>query len=122
MKTILISFLIGFMMFAHTSNGQNETNKENDPEVIVKSPDGSNPYYVLKVEGKTLEIGKGLLGKIKLDDINPDWISSIQVLKGDQAIKKYGEKSTDGVVEITFKELKILSNEIQNLFKEVNKD
>jgi hypothetical protein len=36
-------------------------------------------------------------------DINPNTIVSINVLKGESAIKKYGDKGTNGVVEITLK-------------------
>jgi len=39
----------------------------------------------------------------KLKDIDPNTIESIQVLKGENAIQKYGEKGRYGVVEITSK-------------------
>ena len=36
-------------------------------------------------------------------DLNPNEIESINVLKGEAAIKKYGDKGKDGVIEITTK-------------------
>ena len=42
----------------------------------------------------------------KLKNINPDGIESINVLKGKAAIKKYGKKGKNGVVEIIKKEKK----------------
>ena len=39
----------------------------------------------------------------KLKDINPDNIESIQVLKDEKAIEKYGQKARYGVIEITSK-------------------
>ena len=54
-----------------------------------------NVLYV--VDGK--EITKGALKKI-----TPDQIASMNVLKGENAIKKYGEKGENGVIEITLKE------------------
>ncbi|NQW36687.1 MAG: TonB-dependent receptor plug domain-containing protein [Flavobacteriales bacterium] len=39
----------------------------------------------------------------KFKDIDPDTIKSINVLKGENAIKKYGEKAKNGVIEITLK-------------------
>ena len=39
----------------------------------------------------------------KLNDMSPDKIKSINVLKGESAIKKYGDKGKNGVIEITTK-------------------
>ncbi|MBL7970574.1 MAG: TonB family protein, partial [Prolixibacteraceae bacterium] len=40
---------------------------------------------------------------LKTDDINPDDIESINVLKGESAASKYGDQAKNGVVEITTK-------------------
>jgi len=39
----------------------------------------------------------------KIDEINPDAIQSISVLKGEMVTKKYGEQGKNGVLEITLK-------------------
>ena len=39
----------------------------------------------------------------KLKDIDPDTIESISVLKGEEAVQKYGQKARYGVIEITSK-------------------
>ncbi len=39
----------------------------------------------------------------KIEDINPNDIESINVLKGESAISKYGEKGKNGVLEVTMK-------------------
>ena len=39
----------------------------------------------------------------KMEDINPNDIESINVLKGESAISKYGEKGKNGVLEMTMK-------------------
>lgn len=44
--------------------------------------------------------------KENAESINPENIASINVLKGEKAIEKYGEKGKNGVVEITMKENK----------------
>jgi TonB-dependent SusC/RagA subfamily outer membrane receptor len=41
--------------------------------------------------------------KKKVADINPDDIQSVNVLKGDQAMTKYGDMGKNGVIEITMK-------------------
>ena len=45
-----------------------------------------------------------LLENIKLEDIDPKTIESMNVLKDEMATKKYGEQGKDGVIEITTKE------------------
>jgi TonB-dependent SusC/RagA subfamily outer membrane receptor len=45
--------------------------------------------------------------KIKLDDINPETIVSMEVLKGNAAITLYGEKGTNGVIIIQTKKEKV---------------
>ena len=54
---------------------------------LTKNP----PLYVL--DGK-------IITKKEMEKIKPDDISRISVVKGDAAIKKYGEKGKNGVVEI----------------------
>jgi hypothetical protein len=39
----------------------------------------------------------------EMNAINPNTIQSVNVLKGESAVKKYGEKAANGVVEITLK-------------------
>ena len=59
--------------------------------IIVKSKEipGDNPLYFL--DGKEYD---------KLPDIAPDDIKSIDVLKGEKAVEKYGEKAKNGVIVI----------------------
>lgn len=63
-----------------------------------KEQGSSRPLFVLNDE---------ILGAVNMEDLNetikPDDVESINVLKGEKAIEKYGEKGRDGVVEITTK-------------------
>ena len=73
-----------------------------ETKIVVKrkanswSADGKDqPLYV--IDGK-------VLGKDKdLKDINPDRIKSINVIKGQAAKEKYGDKGVNGVIEIVTK-------------------
>jgi TonB-dependent SusC/RagA subfamily outer membrane receptor len=64
-------------------------------------------------------------GKIDLDAIDANEIKSINVIKGNNALKKYGEPATNGVVEITTKnnpaimELRITEVPVTNSLNEV---
>ncbi|RAU82241.1 hypothetical protein [Pontibacter arcticus] len=41
---------------------------------------------------------------VMLDEIDPNWIDSMDVLKGEEAMEKFGLEGKDGVIVITFKE------------------
>ena len=97
MKKILFSLLlVSFTFhFAMAQTGEviitKKNPKENAPAVII-SKDGKTPLYIL--DGKIVD---------NINDISPNDIESVSVLKGAMAIKKYGEKAADGVVEIVSK-------------------
>jgi serine protease Do len=97
MKKILVSLLlVSFAFhFALAQTGEviitKKNPKENAPAVII-SKDGKTPLYIL--DGKIVA---------SINDIAPTDIESVSVLKGAMAIKKYGEKAADGVVEIVSK-------------------
>ena len=84
------------------SKNQKEQKDGYGTKIVVKrkanswSADGENqPLYV--IDGKILEKWK------KLNEIDPDNIKSINVLKGKAAKEKYGDKGINGVIEITTK-------------------
>ena len=97
MKKILVSLLlVSFTFhFALAQTGEviitKKNPKENAPAVII-SKDGKTPLYIL--DGKIVT---------SINDIAPTDIESVSVLKGAMAIKKYGEKAANGVVEIVSK-------------------
>lgn len=94
-----------------------KTEYTDDPKVrpsaiIVHDPIDGSPLVTGKASGiKVSPQDKGQLvildGKevpfSKIDTINPENIESINVWKGQQAIKKYGDKGKNGVIEIATK-------------------
>jgi serine protease Do len=115
MKKILFSLLlVSFsFQFAMAQTGEviitKKNPKENAPAVII-SKDGKTPLYIL--DGKIVD---------NINDISPNDIESVSVLKGAMATKKYGEKAADGVVEITSKK-NTKKEETKNASKESPKD
>ncbi|MCE2675150.1 MAG: PDZ domain-containing protein [Sediminibacterium sp.] len=115
MKKILLSLLlVSFTFhFAIAQTGEviisKKNPKENAPAVII-SKDGKTPLYIL--DGKIVD---------NINDISPNDIESVSVLKGAMATKKYGEKAADGVVEITSKK-NTKKEETKNTSKEAPKD
>ncbi|MDC1234692.1 M56 family metallopeptidase [Flavobacteriaceae bacterium] len=84
------------------SKNQKEQKDGYETKIVVKrkanswTADGKNqPLYV--VNGKTLEKGADI------KNIDPDRIKSINVIKGQAAKEKYGDKGVNGVIEITIK-------------------
>lgn len=61
--------------------------------------ESKNPLYTINLDGKTISLGK--FGT--LENIDPNWISAINVLKGQSAYSLYGSKGKDGVVIIDLK-------------------
>ncbi|MEL7531996.1 MAG: carboxypeptidase-like regulatory domain-containing protein, partial [Bacteroidota bacterium] len=74
-------------------SGQEEPNI--GKEIKLMSEKEKAPLIIL--DGK--EVGKGF----EMNSISPDDIESVNVIKGDKAVKKYGEKGRNGVVLITTK-------------------
>ena len=97
MKKILVSLLLVSITFhfALAQTGEviitKKNPKENAPAVVI-GKEGKTPLYIL--DGKIVT---------SISDIAPNDIESVSVLKGAMAIKKYGEKAADGVVEIVSK-------------------
>ena len=96
MKKILFSLLVSFTIhFAMAQTGEviitKKNPKDNAPAVVIGT-DGKTPLYIL--DGKIVT---------SINDIAPNDIESVSVLKGAMATKKYGEKAADGVVEIVSK-------------------
>ncbi len=69
-------------------------NASSDKHKMIYSTSGKKPLFLLN--------GKKISEK-EMNDIKPEQIESINVLKGKTAIDKYGEKAKDGVIEITTK-------------------
>jgi TonB-dependent SusC/RagA subfamily outer membrane receptor len=80
--------------------------KEDDHKVYEFDHDGKNKFYI-STDGKETPLfilnGKEI-SKKEMDDLKPDSIDKIEVLKGDSATEKYGEKGKNGVILITTKD------------------
>ena len=68
--------------------------KKGDNKLFFGKANGKDPLFIL--DGK--EVPKSVI-----DDLGGDDIGSIDILKGEAASKKYGDKAKDGVVIITTK-------------------
>ena len=61
----------------------------------TKSTAGQNPLYVVNGVKKPIEFD--------VQEINPNDIAEIYILKGEQAINTYGNEAKDGVISVTLK-------------------
>jgi hypothetical protein len=76
---------------------------------------------VIKSDAKTVEIDNRLENKVDLDDIDPNHITTISVLKDNEAIEQYGEKARDGVIVIHLRDYASLPDKTKKLFEKVEK-
>ena len=87
---------------------------QNDPNTLTfttTDKEGKKTYTFVQKTTEKSELPKDVLYIIvgkempsgSMKDIDPNTIKMINVLKGEGAIKKYGEKGKNGVVEITTK-------------------
>ena len=76
--------------------GQSSLSLSNDPVVVI---DGIR----VSSGGNSSSIGVGGAGPSRLDDINPDEIESMEVIKGPSAATLYGTEAANGVISIRTK-------------------
>ena len=77
------------------TSGVNITNGEKS-NIILKSSNVNAPQSLFVIDGE-------IKPETSFENIIPDDIEAINILKGKKAIEKYGEKGINGVVEITMK-------------------
>ena len=94
---------------SRNNNGQNHvyihTDSDDENDVHVISKEGNGFFFIDTDESKDelyIVDGKPSNAK-KVKKMAPDTIESINILKGESAVEKYGKKAKDGVIEITTK-------------------
>jgi hypothetical protein len=81
----------GVVEIALKNKDEQNTAKE---KISIKANNKTTPLYYVDGSAVSTEA---------FNKISPEKIESVTVLKGEQAIKKYGEKGRDGVVEVSMK-------------------
>lgn len=62
----------------------------------------NHPLYLISLDGQIVEM-KGTELSIDSLKINPEWILSLHVFKGQDALDKYGERALNGAILIELK-------------------
>ncbi len=89
------------------------------PKPTVKfNISSTRPNYVLKADDKSVGIVSTYANDFKLNSIETELISKLEVIKGHNATVQYGELGADGVIVITFKNYVTLPQEIKDMFKD----
>jgi len=101
--------------------GQVDQNKRELEKIQTNSTQDS-PFYILKVDNKSLEFDSNKNQKFDLKTVDQNSIESVSVLKGSDATDKYGDKGQNGVIVITFRDFKLLSKELQLKFNDSDKN
>ena len=71
------------------------TKNDMSPESKLSFPEEINPIFI--IDGK-------IISKEEWEELNTDNIQKIEVMKGEKAVEKYGEKAGNGAVIITTKD------------------
>lgn len=87
-----LGVVVGYPSEKGTSSEGGVRIKNSEGADLVKFQEDMEPLYI--IDGKEVD---GFI------DMDPDFIASINVLKGDSAIEKYGNKGKNGVIEIISK-------------------
>jgi len=121
---LVIPLLAIFIFNFNTKVIAQNKNKDENINITSKSDAGDSENPLIIVDGKECE-------RSEMDKINPDNIESIDVLKGESATTKYGDKGKNGVILITTKENNnviyatkdpISANKRPNVFRKVVND
>lgn len=99
MNKFLFLFIIPFISFAQNDSVQLEDKsaKKVDTEMTPAVTSNKPLYFVDGTKTKESVV----------NEINPDAIESINVLKGEKAIEKYGEEGKNGAIEIKMKKKEV---------------
>lgn len=85
-----------------------------DKKIIVKRITNGNAKPIIILNGKRVD------SDVDISDIDPEDISSVDVLKGNHAIKRYGSNGKNGAIVITTKEINKIRNEaMKNAHKDM---
>jgi TonB family protein len=94
-EPVKVTFMFPVIFQLKDKNKDNASEAESAPQnatIQIRGAAADSVLFVL--DGKE---------GVKMSEIDPNTIESMQVLKGEQAIAKYGEKGRNGVIEITSK-------------------
>lgn len=84
------------MVFRAEKVGNTATSPSEKSGVVLKPSSGQKEKPLIVIDGV-------ITSEINLNDLNPNNIQSMNVLKGEKATTKYAEKGANGVIEITTK-------------------
>ncbi|WP_443937472.1 TonB-dependent receptor plug domain-containing protein [Pedobacter sp. MW01-1-1] len=94
-----LAFVLALAAFGATNGfSQEQTPVKKDGKIVVSGIDHGEKVLIV-LDGKKQDV----LGVKSIDDLDKNSIESIQVLKGEAAIKLYGMEAQNGVLLITTK-------------------
>ena len=107
MKTITTTLI--FLLFCVAAHSQSTivVKSATDSMTTITNENKSKPLFIVDGVKLSQEATSANLDEdLKIEDIEPDDIQQIEVLKDKQAMDKYGEEGKNGVVIITTKDPK----------------
>ncbi|MCU0356669.1 MAG: TonB-dependent receptor plug domain-containing protein [Cyclobacteriaceae bacterium] len=110
MKNLLLIFLFSLLcLHLHAQQPDSiPASKQEENRIRIDGPGSMNrpfdpstaPLFILRANGKSYTLPRG---SNELSEIDPNWIESIDVIKGQSAMDQYGSDGQHGVVRIQLK-------------------
>ncbi|MGB6083821.1 DUF6146 family protein [Moheibacter sp.] len=98
MKKLIFLLVVPMVSFAQNDSLRLDEKLQGKNGNEVKSPDLPKPLYF--INGKQTN-------EAVVNELDPNTIESINVLKGEKAIEKYGEQGKNGLIEIKLKKREV---------------
>ncbi|MBZ9651592.1 hypothetical protein [Psychroflexus montanilacus] len=123
MQNPLLTVVLIFIVFINVTGQNNDSIKEKTTLITLdcKVKTTTNPLYIIQINEKRfmkLFEDEGSKEKV-IRELRPEWIGSVNVLRGPEGVKKYGSLAEDGVIVLSLKKdyWEKMTPELQNRFK-----
>lgn len=113
LKSLLVA---AFALCSYAGFAQNTST---DPGILpLTTAEPPEMLLIVHVDGKEIEFDAEQKEKLEMESLNPEWITSIQVLSGSEATLHYGPKGRDGVIIIELKDYYLLPPRLQKIVED----
>ena len=110
---------LGVAVFVVCSYAGLAQNTSPDPGILpLTTSEPPEMLLIVHVDGKEIEFDAEQKEKLEMESLNPEWISSIQILSGNEATLHYGPKGRDGVIIIELKDYYLLPPQLQKIVED----
>lgn len=106
MQKLLLTLLLVFIAFNNVTGQNNDSVKEKTTVISIDhSNKTTNPLYIIQMKDK--EFVQRFKDEASREEVigflQPEWIESVDVLRSQEGVEKYGSRAEEGVILIALK-------------------